>query len=87
MQRAQPNGKQTQADGVHAPGLRGTEVGRIFNESRNHQNRHDSHGHVDVESPAPGVLIREPSTKGWAKDGCKHDAEANTAIAEKTRVK
>src|SRR5260370_29145587 len=37
--------------------------------------RQDGDGNVDEKDPAPIVVVRDPSSQGWADDGCGDDGQ------------
>lgn len=43
-------------------------------ERHHEERRNDTDGDVDEEAPSPGIVIRDPSTKCWAK--CRRDNDA-----------
>ena len=51
------------------------DVGRVFDEARNHEDGEDADRDVDVEGPAPGYVIGEPAAERGAEDGRDDDAE------------
>ena len=57
LQRAQPDGQQPKADAVDPARLGVLDVRRVFDEPRDHQDRDDADGNVDVERPAPRVGV------------------------------
>ena len=75
LERAEAEGEQADADEVYAGVALAPDVGGIVDEARHHHEREDAHGNVEVENPAPGVIVGDPAAEGRADDGCDDDSE------------
>ena len=51
-------------------------VGRIGDEHGDHDQAGDAHRQVDVEDPAPGISVGDPSAHGGAENGSGHDPQS-----------
>ncbi len=76
LQRSQAEGEQADAPEIDAGIALALEVRRIVDEARHHHQREDADGNVEVEDPAPGVVVGDPAAEGGADDGRDDDAES-----------
>ena len=73
---SQGDAQQTETDRVHAPRFGVPDIRRIEDEARKHKDGEHADGDVDVEGPAPRVLIGEPTAEGGAEHRRDDHAEA-----------
>src|SRR5439155_13816178 len=68
LESPDPDRHQPEADVVdRAPG-RARDVRRILDEGAYHQRRQDADREVDVEDPAPRVVVGDPAPERWPDD-------------------
>src|SRR5262249_48334405 len=62
--------QQTETGEIDFASLRILQIGRIFQKSQAHENGSDADRKVDIENPAPGVTVGNPTAESWSKDRC-----------------
>src|SRR5271157_721996 len=76
LQCSQPESHQAEAEIVDCPLEFVAEIRRVLDVQVDHEERQDADGEIDVENPAPGVAVGDPTAEGGADDGGDDDAEA-----------
>jgi hypothetical protein len=76
LQRRQPQRHQRQPQHVDAPASAAAQVGRVLHERLGHDHGQVADGEVDIEDPAPGVVVGDEAAQSGADDGRDHDAHA-----------
>ncbi len=74
LQRTDPHRQQTDAVVIHCFGF-ARDVWRIKDVGTHHKGRHHADGQIDVEQPAPGIAIGDPSAQHGSEHRRHHDAE------------
>src|ERR1700730_15047385 len=72
LQRAHTYGQQRKSDEVEAreSGLQAGYVRGIFDKLRNQHEGHNPQWNVDVENPAPRVIVCDPASERWTDSRC-----------------
>jgi len=76
LEGAEPKGHEGESEVVDGAGEFASDVRRVFDEGGGKEKGEDADGEVDVEDPAPGVAVGDPTTEGGADDGRDDDADA-----------
>ena len=76
LQHAKAQGEKADAPQIDASGFVLADVLRIAHEGVHHEQREDANRKIEVEDPAPGVVVGDPAAEGGAEDGREDDAEA-----------
>ena len=74
LQRADAHDQHPHPPVVHPPRL-GAEIRRIEDVELRHHDRRDAHRDVDVEDPAPAVVVRQPPAEHRTENRRDDDAE------------
>ena len=75
LQAADADDQQADAPVVDASLLAMPQIRRIEDENLRQDDRDDADGNVDVEDPAPTVIVGEPAAGDRTEHGRDHDAE------------
>ena len=76
LQRAETEGEESDTPEVNAAGAVLADVGRVMDKRAHHDHRDHADWQVEVEDPAPGVVVGDPSAERRAEDGRQDDTES-----------
>src|SRR5271166_2179240 len=73
LQHAKPESEKADPPKINATGLMLADVGRVMHEGADHHDRDSAHRQVEIEDPAPAVVVGNPAAEGRPKNGCEND--------------
>ena len=76
LQHAEAEGEKADAPQVDATGLVLADVVRIVHEGADHHHGDHADRQVEVEDPAPGIVVGDPAAERGAEDGREDDAQS-----------
>src|SRR3954452_3585368 len=68
LEAREEDSHQSETNVVDATAFGPFEVWRVFDKPHRHQDRENTNRNVDVEDPAPGIIVGNPTAQRWAND-------------------
>ena len=75
LQHPEAQRQEADAPQINAAGLVLADVMRVAHEGADHHHRERAHRQVEVEDPAPGVVVGDPAAERGPEDGREDDAQ------------
>ena len=75
LQRAQPERQQAKAEIIDGPLEELSQIRRVFDVEVHHEEGEDADGKIDIEDPAPGIAVGDPTAESGADDGGDDDTD------------
>ena len=76
LERAEPHRQERKARKIDTFDFRVLDIGRVFDKGLDHEDGKDADGQVDIENPAPGIVVGDPATEGRPKNRGHNHAHA-----------